>query len=171
MTFLYLEKNDDDCYNAMLTLLAVLRRLDFAINYSKLECPSQILIFLGFDINTLLMTFSLPKDKLSAFTDLIHKFLEKKRSNKKQLEVLIGKLNWASQVVCGCRTFLRRLITLKDSLQSYKYRVLLDFEYFEDLKWWDSFMSRFNGTCIIRNSTVTSLQTDACAVGGGIFCG
>ena len=53
-----------ECLEAMNTLLALLIKLGFLINYDKVVGPSQSLVFLGIEINTVEMTVSLPDKKL-----------------------------------------------------------------------------------------------------------
>ena len=103
-------KTYNECFNAMVKLVQLLRTLGFEINWSKVQGPSQEIVFLGVLINTVSMTFSLPHDELGSFFEMLLNFSSRKRASRKQLEVLIGKLNWASQVISGGRTFLRRII-------------------------------------------------------------
>ncbi|XP_033762030.1 uncharacterized protein LOC117343680 [Pecten maximus] len=166
--FLVFGKTYDECFKAMVKLVQLLRILGFAINWSKLEGPTQEIVFLGVLINTVSMTFSLSRDKLVSFYEILMNFSSRKRASRKQLEVLIGKLNWASQVINGGRTFLRRIINMKDNLCDNSHKMILSEEFFADLHWWIAFMSVFNGTCaILDNKTITSIQTDASSEGGG----
>lgn len=166
--FLIFGKNYYECSRAMYTLLSLLRELGFAINWSKVEGPSQQLVFLGVVVDSVTMTLSLPSSKLQDFNILLGTFSRRKRASVRQLETLIGKLNWASQVICGGRTFLRRVLDLKNAVTERHHKVLLTEDFFADLQWWISFMSIFNGTCRIQDPRpITSLQTDASSEGGG----
>ena len=82
----------------MHTLINLLRQLGFAINWSKVEGPSQQLVFLGVVVDSATMTLALTTLKLKDFSDLLTMFLKKKRVSVRQLETLVGKLSWASQV-------------------------------------------------------------------------
>ena len=79
------------------------------------------------------MTLALPTLKLKDFSDLLTMFLKKKRVSVRQLETLVGKLSWASQVICGGRTFLRRVLDLKNSVKERHHKVLLTNAFFADL--------------------------------------
>nr|XP_022297584.1 uncharacterized protein LOC111106975 isoform X1 [Crassostrea virginica] len=154
----------------MHTLINLLRQLGFAINWSKVEGPSQQLVFLGVVVDSASMTLALPTLKLKDFSDLLTMFLKKKRVSVRQLETLVGKLSWASQVICGGRTFLRRVLDLKNSVKERHHKVLLTNAFFADLQWWILFMETFNGTCRIQDPRpISSLQTDASSEGGGGF--
>lgn len=166
--FLVIDESYDDCSAALKKLLQVLRLLGFHINYSKIEGPSQRLVFLGVLIDTVDMTLSLPNEKLIDFHKLLQSFSVKKRASKRQLESLIGSLNWASQVIQGGRPFLRRIIDLKNTLASHSDQVLLNQDFYADINWWLKFLKVFNGTMkILDDKPVTSIQCDACGEGGG----
>lgn len=116
MIFLIFGKNFYECLRALYTLLSLLRKLGFAINWSKVEGPYQQLVFLGVVVDSVTMTLSLSSSKLQDFNNLLGTFSRRKRASVRQLETLIGKLNWASQVICGGRTFLRRVLDLKNAV-------------------------------------------------------
>ncbi|CAG2223265.1 unnamed protein product [Mytilus edulis] len=139
----------------------------YYINYSKIDGPAQKLIFLGVLIDTGEMTLSLPDRKLADFHGLLQTFQNKRRATKRQLESLIGSLNWASQVIQGGRSFMRRMIDLKNTLKNHSDKALLNSDFSADLEWWLKFMKTFNGrTCILDNKPISSLQCDACSEGG-----
>ena len=52
-----------------LTLVAILRRVGFYISFKKLTHPSQIVRFLGIDIDSVRMELRLPLDKLMKLQD------------------------------------------------------------------------------------------------------
>ena len=47
--------------------MSLLRELGFAINYGKVEGPTQRLVFLGIVLDTVQMTLELPDDKMHEF--------------------------------------------------------------------------------------------------------
>ena len=171
--FLIIESSYEKCTHSMNMLLQVLRKLGFSINWNKVDTPSQQIVFLGVYIDTCNMTLSLPCDKLCQFYDLLVDFKARKRASKVQLESLIGKLNWACQVIKGGRTFLRRIIDLKNCLRKQRDKTLLSDDFRMDLQWWIDFLPLFNGSVhILDPRPVRSLCTDACNTGcGGYFAG
>lgn len=168
--FLIIESSFDRCSDALACLIRLLRKLGFYINWNKVEGPSQRLVFLGVLIDTCNLTLSLPPEKLSDFYNLLCDFKSKHRASKTQLESLIGKLNWSCQVIKGGRTFLRRLIDLKNTLKQSQHKAILSEDFQKDLDWWIDFIHVFNGSVkFVDSKPVTNLQTDACQHGGGAF--
>lgn len=79
MIFLIFGKSFVECSRAMHTLIYLLRQLGFAINWSKIEGPSQQLVFLGVVADSVSMTLALPTSKPADFSNLLRKFSQKKR--------------------------------------------------------------------------------------------
>ncbi len=171
--FLVVAATKSECEYGLAMLLRVLRYLGFYINWSKVVGPSTRLVFLGVQLDTVNYTLSLPADKLRSFKTLLQDFALRKRASKHQLEVLAGKLNWASQVISGGRVFLRRILTLKDSMAHQHHKVVLSEGFYGDIQWWQDFLSIFNGTVKMQDSRpITSVHTDACMEGcGGVYNG
>ncbi len=133
-----------------------------------MEGPAQRLTFLGVLIDSREFTLALPEQKLQAFTKLVNDLVERKRVTKRQLESLAGKLSWASQVVPGGRTFMRRILDLKNKLVLKSHKAVMSGELKADLQWWQSYLQVFNGTAsILDQRPITALHTDASDQGCG----
>ncbi len=172
--FLVLESTRERCQAAHDTLLQLLQRLGFSINFDKVVGPCQTLTFLGVEVSSVDRTLSLPLDKLHKLQDLLQDWQSKTKVTKRALQQLIGKLNWAARVIRGGRTFLRRLIDLSCKLQCAHHRSRLTASARADIAWWSEYMSVFNGTVgFIDSIPVPSdlFSTDACSEGGGGFYG
>ena len=143
--FLIIENSFDRCNAALSSLIQVLRKLGFSINYKKVKGPCRSLIFLGVMIDTVAYTLSLPNEKMCEFIDQLWDFRGRRRASKRQLESLIGSLNWAGQVIQGGRTYLRRMIDMKNKLCSPSDKIRLNDNFFDDLNWWLAYMKVFNG--------------------------
>ena len=161
-----------DCLRALNTLLALLIRLGFLINYKKVFGPTQCMTFLGIEINSVEMTIRLPQQKLVELQGALQDFLLKRRASKRQLQQLIGRLNWASRVVHGGRTFLRRLIDVQNGLRQANHKVIIQGSARADVEWWADFLATFNGKSLILDSIPVDLMSmDACNMGGGAVFG
>ncbi|CAC5382964.1 unnamed protein product [Mytilus coruscus] len=108
--FCICETTKQRCVQALYILLALLRKLGFMINWSKVVDPTTKLTFLGIEIDSIAMELRLPGEKLSLLKHELAEFRNIKRASKKQLQSITGKLNWASAVVHGGRVYLRRII-------------------------------------------------------------
>lgn len=158
------------CQLAFSTLLQLLQDLGFSISWHKVIRPTQKLVFLGVELDTNNCSLSLPSSKLTELQTVISNFLHKRRANKKQLQQLAGKLNWACRVVYGGCTFLRRILDMINTLQSSTAKVRLSSDFFEDIKWWHSFLQVFNGQRpFLSTKPITDVDTDACNLAAGAY--
>ena len=156
-------------------LIKILTDFGFNINWEKAVAPTQLLTFLGTEIDTVLRQLCLPDSKLCELRQLLSDTLLKRSITKRELQSLVGKLNFAARVVFGGRTFLRRLIDVTNTLSRPHHYVRINTSLRADLSWWASFLTVFNGKAFFVASTPTALEefsTDACPIrGGGFFQG
>lgn len=168
--FLIVEPTYQRCWEAMQTLLALLRRLGFSISWKKVEGPTQRLIFLGIEFNCVTQSLHLPVAKLSEFRELLLAFSTRSRASRRQLQQLAGKLNWACQVVRGGRTYLRRILNLISPLRQPNHKIRLDRNFHLDIQWWIEFIDHFNCTPVFALPSVDApVFMDACNSASGIF--
>ena len=130
--FLIIEPTQIQCKAAFDTLLTLLESLGFTVNWTKVVYPAQCLIFLGVEIDTVLCELRLSEDRVSELLSLLKGTSSKRKGTKLHLQRLLGKLNWAARVVplehFFGRTFLRRLITLANSVKRPYHRVYLNLD-------------------------------------------
>ena len=168
--FLVIGKTKDECQQAFSALLQLLQNLGFQISWHKVIGPTQKLVFLGVELDTLRYEMALPPGKLAELHQVVSRFRTKRRASKKQLQQLAGKLNWACRVVYGGRTFLRRILDMMNSLVSSSAKMRLSAEFHEDVRWWHSFLKHFNGRCaFLSEQPTTDVQTDACQLAAGAY--
>ena len=139
------------------------------------ECPwqrkkhflfTQVLSFLGYELDSVKMEVRVPSDKLEKCLSLIQEFLTKPKFTLKTLQSIIGTLNFACAVVLPGRAFLRRLIDLTIGVSKPHYFIRITKEVREDLHMWAEFLANFNGRTIFMaeqwlSSTSLNLFTDA----------
>jgi len=168
--FLVIGSTIEQCQEAWETLMCLIRELGFNVNMDKVVAPTQVITFLGIELNSILMEISLPIDKLVKYRQYIRQFLGKTRASKRQLQSLAGKLNHAAKVVKGGRIFLRRILNSINKLRHGHHKCKVQGELKKDIEWWGAFIKDFNGvaTCMDRNDCVT-VVTDACLDAGGAF--
>jgi hypothetical protein len=170
--FFICEPTSEKCANSLRLLIAVLRRLGFAVNWNKVIDPTKIITFLGIEIDSTSMVLRLPDNKLEALNLELNAFANKPRASKKQLQSLAGKLNWASSVVKGGRIYMRRIIDAICLLKRDHHKIRLRAGVLADISWWLAFMPNFNGiSAIIDNSRVAAVYADACGQAGAAVWG
>ena len=170
--FLIIETTQLQCKVAFDTLLDLLGSLGFTVNWSKVVYPTQCLVFLGVEIDTVKCELRLSEDRVSVLLSLLQYTSSKRKCSKLHLQRLLGKLNWAARVVRGGRIFLRRLITLANSVKRPYHRVYLNLNARADLQWWISLLPTHNCKSLFLSVTPelpTPVLTDASLSGGGLW--
>lgn len=112
-----------NCQEGLYTAMEVYRKLGMPIAEQKTEGPTQVLTFLGIEVDTEKMEVRLPEDKLRCLQEEIKSWTGKKSTTKRSLLSLIGQLQHACCVVCPGRTFLRRMIDLSSKAKQLHYMV------------------------------------------------
>ena len=84
--------------------------------------------------------------------------------------MLAGKLNWACRVVYGGRTFLRRILDQVHQLNSPNAKFKFNKKFNEDMPWWLSFLTVFNGKrFFLEKMPATDLQAGAFTYAAGAY--
>ena len=167
--FLVIADTEYDCWIAFRQLVTLLEQLGFTINWSKVIDPTQSLIYLGIEINSVLRQLILPEQKLCEIKDALQAAKQKEKMTKREMQSLAGKLNFAARVIYGGRTFLRRLIDAINTLNRPYHHKRVTQSMRKDIHWWIEFMQTFNGvTFFIDNEPqpIDQFSTDACLTGG-----
>lgn len=138
----------DTCASKQSMLIDRLTYMGFKVNYRKVLLPSHNPRYLGVVIDLNAMCFRLPTDKLVRTKTAVKDMLLKKHASRKAIERLTGLLAHCAKLVWGGRTFCRRLYGLLKATQG-KRRLSITLTFKQDLKWWDSFLTVFDGSCKI----------------------
>lgn len=165
-----------ECQRAVDTVLHVFSLLGVPVALDKLEGPSQVITFLGIEIDSIHSIIRLPHEKLMSLSQSIESWVSLKKCRKVELLSLIGSLSFACKVIKPGRIFLRRLIDLSTSVSRLHHHIDLNTLVRSDFHMWRSLLSFWNGSSIIQSSPVSSdclcLFTDASFLGlGGYFRG
>ena len=154
----------------------VFKELGVPLAPDKIFGPSQVLTYLGIEIDSVNLVIRLPKDKFDELMSSLRFWKDKKKCTKKELLSLIGSLSFACKVVkCG-RFFLCRLIDLSTTVHSLHHHISISAESRKDISWWLEFLPTWNGVEVIQTETLYStdikLYTDASGFGlGGCYGG
>ena len=140
----------------------------------KIIGPTQIITYLGIEIDSVDQCIRLPPDKLCEIRSLLTKWHTLKKCTKRELLSLIGSLSFACKVVKPGRIFLRRLIDLSTTVDKLSHHIYLNSEAKADIEWWLEFLPSWNGIAIFQEPVTTSnslqLFTDSSRLGlGAVF--
>ena len=161
--FVILNNAYDSCKAQLQQFLHMCADIGVPMAEEKTFLTTQVLSFLGYELDSVKMEVRLPSDKLEKCLSLIQEFLTKPKFT---LQSIIGTLNFACVVVLPGRAFLRRLIDLTIGVSKPHYFIRITREVREDLHMWAEFLANFNGRAIFMaeqwlSSTSLNLFTDA----------
>ena len=164
--FLFLALTKTKCTQDINRFLDMCNDIAVPIAEEKTVLPTQVITFLGIELDSLQLKARLPQEKLEKCKSLINVFLKKKSVTLRQLQALIGVLNFACSVIVPGRAFLRRMIDLTIGIKSPHHHIKLNSEAKLDLETWLSFLDKYNGATMFLEGFWTSsdklqLYTDA----------
>ena len=154
-------KFSNDCSTLMNTLMDVCDELGVPIAEYKTVGLSNIITFLGFIIDTVLMMVRIPEEKLKKLRNLLQPLLYKKKVSLKDLESLTGLMAYCLRAILSSRAFIRRFYDLIAAVNNKKphYIVCINKEVKADVQMWLQFLIEFNGQCYIPEKTWLSNDT------------
>ena len=139
------------CLSSFSTLLCLFMSVNACVVASNILGPSQVLEFMGIQLDSTRMEARLPEDKLLHTRELLNSFAECRSVRLLELQSLIGTL----QFVVPGRTFLQRMIDLTSSVRNRFHHIRLNKEFFKDLNMWKAFLAGWNGHSFFLDSTIT----------------
>jgi len=147
-------------------VLATLKKYGLTISLKKsVLTPSQIMDYLGLVVNTVNMTFSIPKEKVTRLHKKVKQMLtlasKSRRVNLTELQSLLGTLQSVADCVLPTRLHLNSLIEmLREEEEGLAH---LTPQAVEDLNWWLEFVPNWNGKPIHPTPPTWCFDTDASA--------
>ena len=153
------------------TLISLLCKLGFRINWKKVIDPCQSLTFLGIRIDIPKGTLELDSDKVDKLVTRLETTLGKKRIGKKSLECLGGHLTWANTVIKWGRAHMNSIFQSIRNLNASTHKMRVTPAIIADIRWWISSLLHLTPWRAIwsRQLPVVSVDTDACLLAGGAF--
>ena len=172
--FLIAAVDEDTCRRYMQSFNDLCERLGIPIAIEKTCGPTQILIYLGIEIDVPPHIIRLSDEKLADLITLLNAWEHKSKCTKRELQSLIGSLSFACKVIKPGRIFLRRLIDLSCTVRMPSHHIHVNAEARADIQWWRRFAKEWNGQSFFQTPIVTSpaisLFTDASDLGlGGVY--
>lgn len=175
--FLVINALEKACYNDLRQLMRICKCVNVPLAEDKTFGPSQNLIYLGLEFDTIAEEIRLPNDKLETCKSCISHLLSINKCKKRELESLLGLLSFTCQVILPGRAFLLHMYGAIAKLSKPWFYIRLSKEIKEDLKVWLIFLQNHNGVTLYRDelflsSKVWHLFSDAAKTEGfGAFLG
>ena len=155
------------------TLLALdcLESLGFLVNYPKCSLtPSQSILFLGFTVNSIAMTLSLPEEKITTIQKEAHSMLTKPTVSARSIARLVGLMSASIPAVLPAPLHYRALQRAKNlavARGGYNCTVYLKEAERQELVWWMKMIKDANGRAIKPRLPDKVIYTDASRLGWG----
>lgn len=172
--FLFVGPRDSvHCVMMMKAFFVVAEIFGIPFAREKTIYPCTCIEFLGITIDSELMEFRLPQEKLFRICGEITRMLSVKKVTLRELQSLLGMLVFACRVIPVGRIFSRRLYMVTKGMVSPFSHIRLTRYLKDDLLVWLSFLQSFNGRAVWQTSLSAEefgLFTDASgSVGFGAF--
>ena len=178
----WLTASDEAKCNAALDALnALLRKLGFQVEESKVEKATKSITFLGLGLSTDarhdgsgVMEAYVPAAKLTDIVDLASALRQPHhRYEVSKLQSLLGKMAFVSRVVHGARAHTMSLLALLNAANAVgSYTFVMDPDGAADIDFWVKFSRSFNGVVLLLEEPDLDprfLSTDASDTGFGVF--
>lgn len=152
--------------------MILLKHIGFLINLEKSQImPQQRIVFLGFILNSIKMTMSLPEEKLAKVVEESSRAMQQTHLSVRALARMIGRMSATTQAILPAPLFYRGLQNLKNmafrKTQSYDSMVELTQEARQDMVWWTKEVRKWNGRPIRVHPPDLTIDSDASLLGWG----
>ena len=142
-------------------------RLGLQLAPEKCQPPTHALEWLGFGIDTVAMTVSVPAAKLAEVLAECSQWLEVSTATKKQVQSLAGKLVHVAKCIPHARRFISRILeALRSAQDGATLKVTPSFK--ADVKWFTLYAQRSNGVHLLDpDRALFHIFCDSSDTGGG----
>lgn len=131
----------------------LLSELGLKESKSKQCPPSQVMVYLGVEFDSVKMEMRVPAEKLAEVRAEIETWSRKTSAAKQPLQSLLGKLFWVARCIKFSRVFLGRLLALMREMHLLEgnKKMTITEEAKKDIRWWAVYLRAFNGVTAIFN--------------------
>eukprot|EP00794_Sanderia_malayensis_P001375 gene1375-biopygen1124 len=153
------QRDSSDCAALLKHCTALCDRLGVPLAEDKTEGPSTEIVFLGFILDTEALELPLPIEKIVKIQGYLAHWSKTAAGTKRELLSLIGSLQHCCQAIVLGRPFLRRLIDRAHKVSELHHRVRLSAWERDDIDWWVSLLSCWNGRSLFLYRNWTEAPT------------
>lgn len=149
--FLGGDKTSESCSQALKIFENTMSEFGVPLATEKTEGPTEILVFLGLELDSENMVVRIPILKIQEIVQKIKAMLSHSKTTLKNVQSLIGSLNFCCRAIVIGRPFLRRLINSICGLSKPYYHVRIKKEVRLDLAMWLLFLQNHNGVSVFHD--------------------
>jgi hypothetical protein len=149
--FLGGDKTYDKCQTNMDKFRVCMRELNVPLAENKTEGPTEVIIFLGIELDSNKMQVRIPAEKMTEVINKIQVLLSKKKATLKEIQSLIGSLNFCCREIPIGRPFCRRLINAICGVTRPFHHLKVKNGMRLDLNMWLSFFKNHNGISVFHD--------------------
>jgi len=139
------------CANLLKIFLRVMSDMGVIIAKEKTQGPTEVLVFLGLELDSNNMSVRIPQNKIDEVILKIHSVLSKNKSTLKEMQSLIGSLNFCCRAIPLGRPYCRRLLDSICGLSKPYHHIRVKQEIKKDLSMWLEYLRFFNGVSIFHD--------------------
>ena len=145
-------KGTRDCHLMLSSFNTTCDLFGVPLASEKTEGPTTVIIFLGLELDTILMQIRIPLAKIDKLITQIQTILKHNRSvTLREMQSLIGSLNFMCRAIVPGRPFCRRLIDATCGVSNPHHYIRLKPGMRLDLKTWLHFFQHFNGISVFHD--------------------
>ena len=146
--------------------------VNLGINYEKsILIPATEMEFLGFLVNSVTLTLSLPRDKIRKVRKECQEVMDSPQITIRQLTKLLGLLSSTIQAVFPAPLHFRHLQEVKNAAftldRSYNSLISLPPLALDELTWWRDNLEAWNGKGLVSGTPDMVIEADCFAQGLG----
>ena len=171
---LLISKSERECAENILETAELLDNLGLTINKEKsVFTPSKTIQFLGFIINSELMSVTLTEDRANSIKEKCKEILNLHKVTIRELAQLIGKLVSSEPAIRYAPLFYKSMEIEKDkhlktNAGNFEAKVCISAESKETIKWWIDNINRFPRFINTDNPSLL-IKTDSSLAGWGAY--
>ena len=157
--------NVDKIEDSKCIFLETIEKLGYSINYPKsvLE-PTTCVKFIGYIIDTVkekeTVWLSIPKDRIRKLKGDIRRIVKQGRVSARALARVTGQIISMSKVFLPAKLLLRNIYRLMNTKSSWQDILVLDQHSTDDLVWWLSALTGWNGKAFHKKSITNSTNNN-----------
>ena len=157
--FFFVGRTKQQCQDALDKFVYISQQLGIPIATHKTVGPTQVITFLGIELDTKHMIARLPIDKLNRYRDQILTIAKQNKVTLKEIKSITGMLQFATTVITSGRPFLRRLYDMTMLATKPHHYIRLTQQLKLDLDVWLHFLQHYNGKTFIHQQLITDSTT------------